>query len=90
MTTSVQPNNVQKCNDATFLVKRDKGDTQYEVDLQLGLCDGPYGQTGAVCKNHVACSEMRSLKLPQVFHSTPANRQLLARIAPGDKDVPPL
>lgn len=43
-----------------------------------------------MCKHQVACSEMHSLKLSQVFHSTPANRQLLVRIALGDKDAPPL
>lgn len=90
MTTSVRPENVEKVDGTTFTVTSDKGDTQYVVDLQLGLCDCPYGQTGAVCKHQVACSEMHALKLPQVFHSTPTNRQFIASIALGDKDVPPL
>lgn len=43
------------------------------------------------CANtRATCSEMHSLKLPHVFHSTSANHQLFARIILVDKDVQPL
>ncbi|KAK3885429.1 hypothetical protein Pcinc_010345 [Petrolisthes cinctipes] len=42
LTTSVKPSNVQKLDDTTIYVKTEKGDTRYDVDLQLGLCDCHY------------------------------------------------
>lgn len=74
-----------------FIVRSSSEDgVQYTVDLKTGICDCKTGQTGQACKHQVACSEAYLLQLPQIFSSTPENRQWLAGIVLGKEKVPSL
>ena len=57
----------------------------YVVDMKVGLCECPQGQTGGICKHQVACAQSESLELPQAFIDSPDCRQWLAYVAMGEK-----
>lgn len=56
--------------------------------MQIGICDCPVDQTGAICKHQIACADKFMLQLPQELQNTPASRQWLAGSALRRK--PPL
>lgn len=62
-------------------------DVQYNVDLTSGTCNCAKGQTGDACKHLVNCCEAYLLQLPQDFRSTTENRQWLASVAVGKKQM---
>ena len=61
----------------------------YTVDLAVGMCSCPVGDTGALCKHQLAASQTESqfsaVKLPQLFGCSPADKCLLSKIVYGDK-----
>lgn len=82
---------VQELGGQKFSVKSETTPGQaYTVDLEIGLCDCTSGQTGKPCKHQVACANRYMINLPQVFMSTPENRQWLAGVALGKEQVPAL
>ncbi|KAK4297889.1 hypothetical protein Pmani_007950 [Petrolisthes manimaculis] len=82
--------NISKCNKHEFIVNSTSQDgVQYNVYMNIDICDCKTGQTGKVCKHQVACSEAYLMELPQVFISTPKTRQWIAEIVLGkDKMLP--
>lgn len=65
-------------------------DVTYTVDMNIGMCNCRSGQTGALSKHQVACSEHHLACLPQVNQLTPENKRWLAGIAVGESKLPPL
>ncbi|KAK3889703.1 hypothetical protein Pcinc_006269 [Petrolisthes cinctipes] len=79
--------NISRCNKHEFIVNSTSQDgVQYNVNMNIGICDCKTGRTGKVCKHQVACSEAYLMELPQVFISTPKTRQWIAEIVLG-KDM---
>ncbi|XP_047494262.1 uncharacterized protein LOC125042580 [Penaeus chinensis] len=62
-------------------------DVQYNVDLTSGTCNCAKGQSGDACKHLINCCEAYLQQLPQDFRSTPENRQWLASVAVGKKQL---
>lgn len=60
---------------------------QYNVDLTSGTCNCSKGQNGEACKHLINCCEAYLQRLPQDFRSTPENRQWLASVAVGRKQL---
>ena len=60
----------------------------YSVDLAIGLCTCPSGNTGAICKHQIGCSQFSAVLLPQSFSFSAKDRRALARVALGDKELP--
>ena len=93
-TLKITNNNVEdieKVHEFLFKVKSEsKREEVYNVDMEIGICDCPSGQTGAICKHQVACAKKYLLQLPQQFKSTPASRQWLAGVALGKDNIPSL
>ncbi|XP_050732625.1 uncharacterized protein LOC127006592 isoform X4 [Eriocheir sinensis] len=80
---------VQELGGLKFLVQSESTPGQtYTVDMQTGICDCISGQTSKPCKHKVTCADRCMLNLPQVFQSTPENRQWLAGVALGKEKVP--
>ena len=61
--------------------------SRYDVDLLVGMCSCPFGQSGAVCKHQVGVSEAHMMALPQKYIPTKENRRALAAVSLGDDHV---
>ncbi|KAK4318792.1 hypothetical protein Pmani_010215 [Petrolisthes manimaculis] len=88
--SSSSVSNLSRCNIHEFIVNSTSQDgVQYNVNMNIGICDCKTGQTGKVCKHQVASSEAYLMELPQVFISTQKTRQRIADIVLGkDKMLP--
>ncbi|KAK3889815.1 hypothetical protein Pcinc_006211 [Petrolisthes cinctipes] len=86
--TKSQIKEIVQVNDFLFEVQSESKEDKYFVDMEVGICDCPVGQTGAICKHQTACADKYMLHLPQEFKNIPASRQWLVGIALGRK--PPL
>ena len=64
-----------------FLVTTDAA--PYEVDLSIGMCTCPVGNTGGRCKHQIACAEINLTFSPQIYRGTADQKQLLAYVAHG-------
>ena len=56
----------------------------YEVDLSVGICTCPAGNTGAVCKHQKSILLHHNLKSNQLFQGTAKEKHLYATVAEGD------
>lgn len=83
--TKAQIKEIVQVHDLLFEVMSESKEEKYFVDMEIGICDCPVGQTGAVCKHQTACAEKYMLHLPQQFKNTLAYRQWLVGIALGRK-----
>jgi hypothetical protein len=64
---NVLPDAVVTCIEgcaSQYDVKSAGGDVTYTVDLSVGICTCPAGNTGAVCKHQTACAQYSSCQLP--------------------------
>ncbi|KAK3865657.1 hypothetical protein Pcinc_028751 [Petrolisthes cinctipes] len=86
--TKSQIKEIVQVNDFLFEVKSESKEEKYFVDMEIGICDCPLGQTGAICKHQTAYADKYMMHFPQEFKNTPASRQWLFGIALGRK--PPL
>ncbi|XP_076051614.1 uncharacterized protein LOC143031532 isoform X2 [Oratosquilla oratoria] len=81
---------IEQVNEFLYKVKSESKDEEHYLDMQIGICDCPIGQTGGICKHQIACSKNYLLHLPQELRATSASRQWLAGIALGKINVPSL
>ena len=65
-------------------------DLSYSVDLAIGLCSCLSGNTGAICKHQIACSQYSAVRLPQSFSFSAEDKRALARVVYGEKEIPDL
>ena len=74
-----------------FSVQSEKDrNVSYNVDLAIGICSCPSGNTGAVCKHQIGCSQYSAVRLPQCFSFVAEDKRALAKVVYGDKDIPPV
>ena len=74
-----------------FSVQSEKDrNVSYTVDLAIGICSCPSGNTGAVCKHQIGCSQHSAVRLPQCFSFVAEDKRALAKVVCGDKDIPPV
>ena len=66
-----------------FEVNSTKGDHVYHVNLELGYCTCPQGNSGASCKHQLACSEYSSYKIPHLYKGSASERIHLLKVARG-------
>ena len=69
---------VQHVSGAEYRVQG--SDSLYSVDLAVGMCSCPAGDTGAICKHQLAASQFSAVKLPQMYGCSPTDKYLLSKI----------
>ncbi|CAK6953613.1 hypothetical protein KUCAC02_008215 [Scomber scombrus] len=72
-----------KIEEKTFLVEESK--QTYVVDMELELCSGPAGQTGAPCKHQAAVAKIYSCLANTLLPTSPEMRAELLKLTSGGK-----
>ena len=83
--TAVPMEKAQHVSGPEYRVQASESESWYSVDLAVGMCSCPAGDTGAVCKHQLAASQFSAVKLPQMFGCSPDDKCLLSKIVYGNK-----
>lgn len=71
-----------------YEVKNSSTDQMYSVEMELGLCSCPVGETGGLCKHQIYLARVLQLQLPIALPTTPEDRKHIHFIGTGSTSVP--
>ena len=81
---TVPMDKVRHLADCVYEVEASNCNNMYTVDLAIGTCSCPIGDTGAICKHQLAASQFSAVRLPQMFGCSPQDKYLLSKIVYGN------